>query len=153
MELVGKWGFFFLVAVIVVIATIYINNNPYLKKRRDRDFQQGNQRQKEQQQEEKRKQQERKRLEILSKIKGNWHGRSGDSLVEVIFENEDTLTVILQGNILSVSYQILHVDEKVNIEVKDRENVSEVSLRFIEDGSGRIHFKSDTLEILLAKKK
>lgn len=38
------------------------------------------------------------------------------------------------------------VGREVDIEVNDNRNISEVSLRFTEDGRGRIHFKSNVLE-------
>jgi hypothetical protein len=91
----------------------------------------------------------------VSKLKGNWYGKNQDGLVEIVFEDEKRLTIIRkETDILSLQYKILSIDEEeILLEVDDEGRVSEVSLRFMKDSSGRIHFKTDELEMVLEKKR
>ena len=74
-------------------------------------------------------------------------------MVEIVFEDEKRLTIIRnQVDIMSLQYKILSIDEGILLEVDDEGRVSEVNMRFMKDGSGRIHFKSNQLEMVLVKK-
>ena len=90
---------------------------------------------------------------ILSKLRGSWFGNNQDGLVEIVFEDEKRLTIIRnQTDVISLHYRIISIDEEILLEVDYEGRVSEVNLRFMKDGSGRIHFKSDNLEMVLVKK-
>jgi hypothetical protein len=83
-------------------------------------------------------------------LEGNWLGKTRDGFVEIIFEDENRLMIIQnEMDVLSLTYKIISVDEEIILEVNDEGRVSQTSLRFMKDG--RLHFKSNQLEMVLSK--
>jgi len=115
-------------------------------------------RKKERKRERKQKEIRRKEEEILrrtqdenNRLIGNWLGKTRDGFVEIIFEDENRLMIIQnEMDVLSLTYHFVSVDEEITLEVNDEDRISQASLRFMKDG--RLHFKSNQLEMVLNRR-
>jgi hypothetical protein len=92
--------------------------------------------------------------DTANRLKGSWFGNNREGSVEIVFEGEKRLTIIRnQTDVMSLLYKIQSInDGELLLQVDGESRVSEVKLRFMTDGSGRLHFKSPQLEMVLVKK-
>jgi hypothetical protein len=137
---------FIILCFVLIIITITFRLIPPTEKRQEEE--------KEKFERERINEEERKMSQkfknVFKRINGSWLGKTRDGFVEIIFENETNMMIIKNEiDVLSLIYHFVSVDEEIILEVNDKDRISQASLRFMKDG--RLHFKSNQLEMVLSK--